>query len=90
MGLANGKVLLASFSSLKNRITKEFVPKHSRSCNAIAWNPVFTNQLAVGLDKVRGDFSSLIWDVNQVGMYRDFFIFIEYDVDRGYIFIGIN
>eukprot|EP01114_Cavostelium_apophysatum_P012662 TRINITY_DN288_c0_g1_i6.p1 TRINITY_DN288_c0_g1~~TRINITY_DN288_c0_g1_i6.p1 ORF type:complete len:932 (+),score=212.05 TRINITY_DN288_c0_g1_i6:136-2931(+) len=65
VGLQSGKVQLTSLTN--NRITKEFVPKHTRSCNAVAWNPVFKNQLAVGLDKVRGDCSTLVWDVNQTG-----------------------
>lgn len=59
-------MLLTSFSA-NNRVTKEFVPKLSRTCNAIAWNPVYTNQIAVGLDKVRGDYSTLVWDINQTG-----------------------
>eukprot|EP00026_Physarum_polycephalum_P001793 Phypoly_transcript_01796.p1 GENE.Phypoly_transcript_01796~~Phypoly_transcript_01796.p1 ORF type:complete len:954 (+),score=144.73 Phypoly_transcript_01796:249-3110(+) len=62
-GLANGKTVLTSFSSV-NRITKEFVPRHSRSCNAVVWNPFYKNQLACGLDKVRGDFSTIVWDVS--------------------------
>ena len=66
-GLPTGKVLLTSLSN--NRIIKEFVPKHSRSCNAVAWNPVYTNQIAVGLDKVRGDYSTLVWDINQTGLF---------------------
>eukprot|EP01132_Coremiostelium_polycephalum_P002094 gene2094-2581_t len=64
-GLTTGRAMLTSFSSV-NRILKEFVPKHTRPCNAITWNPFFKNQLAVGLDKVRGDSSTLIWDINYV------------------------
>ena len=56
-------------------IYQEFVPKHSRACNAVAWNPKNQNQLAAGklelnilkvkgLDKIRGDFSALVWDIN--------------------------
>lgn len=56
VGLPNGRVQLVNFSS-PNRITKEFVPKHSRTCNSLAWNPVYNNQLAAGLDKVRGEYS---------------------------------
>ncbi|KAN0004083.1 hypothetical protein ACTFIZ_010242 [Dictyostelium cf. discoideum] len=62
-GLTSGRAILTSFSSV-NRVLKELVPKHTRSCNAISWNPIYTNQLAVGLDKVRGDSSTLIWDIN--------------------------
>ncbi|KYR00614.1 hypothetical protein DLAC_02638 [Tieghemostelium lacteum] len=62
-GLTNGKTVLTSFTSL-NRVLKEFSTKHSRHCNVIAWNPIFKNQIAVGLDKVRNDLSTLIWDIN--------------------------
>lgn len=72
-GLPTGKVVLATFSppsttshgyvSPGPKIIKDFVPKHSRACNCLAWNPVFKNQLAAGLDKVRGDFSTLVWDI---------------------------
>jgi hypothetical protein len=70
VGTPSGKVLLTSFSPITatNRITKEFVPKHPRSCNALAWNPINTHQLAAGLDKVRGDFSTIVWDVNYSGI----------------------
>jgi hypothetical protein len=35
-------------------------------CHAVAWNPKNPNQLATALDKVRGDFSALVWDINQM------------------------
>jgi MIOS, WD40 repeat len=44
---------------------KEFVPRNSRACNAVAWNRNMPTQLAAGLDKVRSDFSTLIWDITQ-------------------------
>jgi hypothetical protein len=72
-----GKLLLTQFNSwderrdlsrgkslITNSVTKEFSPKIARTCNAISWNPVNTNQIAVGLEKVRSDFSTLVWDVN--------------------------
>ncbi|EGG23303.1 hypothetical protein DFA_05435 [Cavenderia fasciculata] len=62
-GLVNGRTVLTSFSSV-NRIVKEFVPKHTRPCNSIAWNPFNRSHIAVGLDKVRGDNSTLVWDIN--------------------------
>ncbi|EGC39299.1 hypothetical protein DICPUDRAFT_147940 [Dictyostelium purpureum] len=62
-GLTNGRTLLTSFSSV-NRALKELVPKHTRACNAITWNPVYKNQIAVGLDKIRADTSTLVWDIN--------------------------
>jgi len=46
-------------------VRKEFVPRQVRTCNAIAWNPHSKNLLATGLDKVRSDFSCLIWDVRE-------------------------
>ncbi|KAL6067851.1 GATOR complex protein MIOS [Balamuthia mandrillaris] len=66
VGLPNGKVVLTSFSGT-NSVVKEFIPRNSRSCNALAWNPVYKNQLAAGLGKVRCDFSTLVWDINQTG-----------------------
>ncbi len=71
-GLPSGKVVLtsfressSSFSSMANSIVKEFMPRNSRSCNALAWNPVHHNEIAAGLGKVRCDFSTLVWDLNQ-------------------------
>jgi WD40 repeat protein len=49
-------------------ITKLFVPRHARACNALAWNHVHKNLVACGLEKVRSDYSCLIWDINQPGM----------------------
>ena len=37
--------------------------RNSRPCHALAFCPVEPNFLAVGLDKVRGDCSLLIWDI---------------------------
>lgn len=62
VGLPSGKVVLANGGN-SSRILKEFVPKHSRACNALAWNPIETNLLAAGLDKVRSDTSTFIWDL---------------------------
>ncbi len=42
---------------------------NDRSCNAVSWNPIYKNQITCGLDKVRGDFSILVWDVNHMGNY---------------------
>ncbi|KFO29955.1 WD repeat-containing protein mio [Fukomys damarensis] len=68
VGQANGRVVLTSLgqdhnSKLKDLIGKEFVPKHARQCNTLAWNPLDSNWLAAGLDKHRADFSVLIWDI---------------------------
>lgn len=37
--------------------------RNSRSCNALAFSTADPNYLAVGLDKVRGDCSLIIWDI---------------------------
>lgn len=69
VGQANGRVVLTSLgqshnSTYKDLVGKEFVPKHARQCNTLAWNPVDSNLLAAGLDKHRADFSVLIWDIS--------------------------
>lgn len=69
VGQANGRVVLTSLgqspnSKSKELMGKEFVPKHARQCNTLAWNPWDSNWLAAGLDKHRADFSVLIWDIS--------------------------
>uniref|UniRef100_W5MZ29 Missing oocyte, meiosis regulator, homolog (Drosophila) n=1 Tax=Lepisosteus oculatus TaxID=7918 RepID=W5MZ29_LEPOC len=69
VGQANGRVVLTSLgqshnTKCKELMGKEFVPKHARQCNTLAWNPVDSNWLAAGLDKHRADFSVLIWDIS--------------------------
>ncbi|XP_041104867.1 GATOR complex protein MIOS-like [Polyodon spathula] len=69
VGQANGRIVLTSLgqshnSKCKDLMGKEFVPKHARQCNTLAWNPVDCNWLAAGLDKHRADFSVLIWDIS--------------------------
>eukprot|EP01087_Luapelamoeba_hula_P013118 TRINITY_DN3732_c0_g1_i2.p1 TRINITY_DN3732_c0_g1~~TRINITY_DN3732_c0_g1_i2.p1 ORF type:complete len:413 (-),score=28.33 TRINITY_DN3732_c0_g1_i2:184-1422(-) len=69
-GLPSGKVVLATFSEPGGGgggVVKEFVPRNSRPCSAVAWNPVYQNHLAAALGKVRCDFSTLVWDVHQIG-----------------------
>lgn len=39
------------------------VPRHTRQCNVVAWNPIDTNKIIVGLDKSRSDNSILLWDI---------------------------
>ncbi|KAJ3597439.1 hypothetical protein NHX12_000964 [Muraenolepis orangiensis] len=70
VGQANGRVVLTSLgqshnSKCKELIGKEFIPKHARQCNTLAWNPHDSNWLAAGLDKHRADFSVLIWDISR-------------------------
>jgi hypothetical protein len=67
VGLATGKVLLANMSGDGDSVKKEFVPRQVRTCNAVAWNPHDKALLATGLDKVRSDFSCLIWDIRESG-----------------------
>lgn len=44
----------------------EFVPRVGpRVCFSAAWNPLQPLQVAAGLDKVRGAFGVLVWDVNR-------------------------
>ncbi|KAK2561322.1 GATOR complex protein MIOS [Acropora cervicornis] len=74
VGQANGKVLLTCIgedNSPNFGAAREFVPKHSRQCNSVAWNPVETNLLAAGLDKARNDASLLVWDINVQLSVRD-------------------
>lgn len=75
VGQANGRVLLTCIGKENNSsnfgIAREFVPRHSRQCNSLAWNPVETNLLAAGLDKARNDVSLLVWDINVQLSVRD-------------------
>lgn len=72
MGLANGKVSLirleASKQSQRNVLSSGpsvTIPvRNTRACNALAFNSVDPNYLAVGLDKFRGDSSLIIWDIS--------------------------
>lgn len=44
-------------------ITIISVPRHSRPCNTVVWNPIDNNVLAVGLEKYRSDYAVLLWDI---------------------------
>ncbi|KAJ0407657.1 hypothetical protein P43SY_010198 [Pythium insidiosum] len=63
-GLGSGKVVLSDLEDPRARIVREFHPKYSRPCNAVAWNPAMPSQLAGGFEKVRSDFCTLVWDLN--------------------------
>lgn len=63
-GMGSGKVVLSDFQDTRARAVREFVPKYSRPCNAVAWNKALPNQLAAGFEKVRSDFCTLVWDLN--------------------------
>lgn len=75
VGQANGRVLVTCIGRENNQsnqgISREFVPRHSRQCNRLAWNPVENKLLAVGLDKARNDPSLLVWDVSVQPSVRD-------------------
>ncbi|THH17490.1 hypothetical protein EW146_g3338 [Bondarzewia mesenterica] len=72
VGLSTGRVDLIRLES--TRYGRDHVlgrgthvslpPKSSRACTALAFCPAAPNYLAVGLDKVRGDSSLVIWDVH--------------------------
>ncbi|PPQ65556.1 hypothetical protein CVT24_010819 [Panaeolus cyanescens] len=51
-------------SILSNGPSASLPVRNSRPCNALSFNMVDPNFLAVGLDKVRGDSSLVIWDIN--------------------------
>ncbi|KIK80016.1 hypothetical protein PAXRUDRAFT_833780 [Paxillus rubicundulus Ve08.2h10] len=71
IGLASGRVDLLRLEATKvarNGVLSSgpvvsLTTRNSRSCNALAFCQVDPNYLAVGLDKVRGDPSLTIWDV---------------------------
>ncbi|GAB6033307.1 hypothetical protein CHUAL_013078 [Chamberlinius hualienensis] len=66
VGQASGRVVLTSFNSQQDPcklISKEFIPRHPRQCNALSWNSVDSNLLVAGLEKYRSDYSLLVWDV---------------------------
>lgn len=63
-GMGSGKVVLSDFQDPRARAVREYVPKYSRPCNAVAWNRALPHHLAAGFDKVRSDFCTLVWDLN--------------------------
>ncbi|XP_023223348.1 GATOR complex protein MIOS-B-like [Centruroides sculpturatus] len=84
VGLENGKAVLTSFNgvNLADHLSREFVPRHTRPCNSIAWNPVECNLLAAGLEKYRTDYAIIVWDVTkspsfQISVSGDGFYFPE-------------
>ncbi|GFS35706.1 GATOR complex protein MIOS [Trichonephila inaurata madagascariensis] len=69
LGMANGRVILESLDPNSSRdaeiVGREFIPKQSRSCNCVSWNPVESNVLISGLEKYRGDNCILVWDITR-------------------------
>ncbi|KAF9268842.1 hypothetical protein L218DRAFT_1073280 [Marasmius fiardii PR-910] len=73
IGHSNGRVDLIRMESsrytganniLSNGPVVSLPVKNQRACNTLAFSGKDPNYLAVGLDKVRGDASLVIWDVN--------------------------
>ncbi len=73
MGLNNGKVDLIRLEASKQSQRKNVLSsgpsvtlpvRNTRTCNALAFNNIDPNYLAVGLDKFRGDSSLIIWDIS--------------------------
>jgi hypothetical protein len=75
VGLGSGSLVLTKFNAwngdepdgIEAAVQTEFIPKVNRPSNTVAWNPMNNSQIAVGLEKIRGDFSTLIWDVQHGG-----------------------
>ncbi|KAF7980728.1 hypothetical protein HWV62_36737 [Athelia sp. TMB] len=71
VGLTTGRVDLLRLEATKQTRngtlssgpTVSLPVRNSRSCNALAFCEADPNYLAVGLDKVRGDSSLIIWDI---------------------------
>ncbi|KAF8971267.1 hypothetical protein BDZ97DRAFT_1901867 [Flammula alnicola] len=73
VGLSTGKVDLIRLEAGKQAQRKGVLSsgpsvslpvRNSRSCNALAFSSADPNYVAVGLDKVRGDSSLVIWDIS--------------------------
>jgi hypothetical protein len=73
VGLTTGKVDLIRIEAGKQAQQKNILSsgpsvtlpiRNSRSCNALAFSDADPNYLAVGLDKVRGASSLIIWDIS--------------------------
>jgi WD40 repeat protein len=73
IGLSTGKVDLLRLEATKQASRHNILSsgpsvslpvRNSRSCNALAFCTADPNYLAVGLDKVRGDCSLVIWDIH--------------------------
>lgn len=71
VGTATGKLVLHDCSPSAPRaaaatsVVREFFPCQQRVCFSIAWNPVFTQLIAAGLDRDRRDYGVLVWDVER-------------------------
>ena len=66
VAFSNGRIQLYDVNS-EISVVKEFAPNQARQALCLEWNPILHNLLACGLEKVRGDMSIKIWDVNSIG-----------------------
>lgn len=75
IGQGNGRVALSTFGPSiydgQSLTGRELVPRHPRQCNALSWNPIETNIIAVGLEKHRQDHSVLLWDIMKCPVGND-------------------
>lgn len=67
VGHQSGRLVVTNFASSNLTTIKEFVPKHSRPCNTVSWNPYFKNLIGVGFEKLRSDYGTLVWDMERAG-----------------------
>ncbi|XP_072027810.1 GATOR2 complex protein MIOS-like [Amphiura filiformis] len=68
LGLSNGKVVLSAFNTdpsldQSGFVGAEFLPKHSKMCSSLAWNPADNRLIAVGYDRYRTDHCLAIFDI---------------------------
>lgn len=45
-----------------SNVLGEYMPRHTRACNVVAFCPTEPRLLAAGLEKVRNDYGLLVWD----------------------------
>ncbi|TPX62747.1 hypothetical protein SpCBS45565_g06969 [Spizellomyces sp. 'palustris'] len=45
-----------------SKVLGEFMPRHTRACNVVAFCPTDPHLLVAGLDKVRNDFGLIVWN----------------------------
>ncbi|KAI0093092.1 hypothetical protein BDY19DRAFT_883102 [Irpex rosettiformis] len=70
LGLSTGKVELTRLEGTRSATSQSWAKplvslnvKNSRSCNTLAFCSADHNYLAVGLEKARGDYSLVVWDI---------------------------
>ena len=70
LGLNSGRVELTRLEGTRSATSQSWAKplvslnvKNARSCNAVAFCGADHNYLAVGLEKARGDYSLVVWDI---------------------------